>query len=276
MTHSLPVLYNPTAPPALFDGYVAVHSTCRDCRGIMAVFTPDETVHPCCTPKPTMLESLATGWCSATAAGDTEAADLTQDEIRVREAKPPNLGAAAVAYAKVGWPVFPLGERSGRPAIPSAHPDGDPERGKCKGDCGRSGHGFHDATDDAGRLKKWWTKHPRHNIGLATGRMFDVIDVDPKNNGVVAFIQLLQTGRLPEVHGVAVTRSGGVHLYVKPKGSRTRPGIRQGIDYKALGGYVVAPPSTMGPPGRSYSWLCVPSPAIKGAAIKGATGGGAP
>jgi hypothetical protein len=31
-----------------------------------------------------------------------------------------------------------------------------------------------------------------------------------------------------------------------------------------LGGYVVGPPSTLGKPGRDYTWLVEPSPIIKG------------
>ncbi len=166
-------------------------------------------------------------------------------------------------YTTWGWPVFPLAEHSHKPFIRSAHPDGDPLKGRCKGTCGKAGHGFHDATTDPDRIAKWWRKYPTHNIGLATGRMFDVIDIDPKNDGIPAFITLLQSGRLPDAHGVAVTRSGGLHLFVKPKGGRCRPGIRQGIDYKAGGGFVVGSPSTMGA-GRSYSWVCIPSPEIKG------------
>jgi hypothetical protein len=114
------------------------------------------------------------------------------------------------------------------------------------------------------RIGKWWMRHPSHNIGVSTGLAFDVIDVDPRNGGVDSFLELLQTGDLPEVHGIAVTASGGMHLYVKPRNTRCFPGLREGIDYKARGGYVVAPPSTLGQRGRDYTWLVVPSPALKG------------
>jgi hypothetical protein len=256
------LIYDPAAPSLIFDGLLQVFSTCATCGQIMQVINPRDTTHPCCEPPPmTYAESLAQGWLSAVKAGDTEAADLTQTEIDKLDAQPPDLAAAAIQYATWGWGVFPLAEHSHKPFIRSAHPEGDPLHGKCKGTCGRAGHGFHDATTDPERITKWWTKHPTHNIGLATGALFDVIDVDPKNNGIPAFMELLQSGRLPDAHGVAVTRSGGTHLYVTSRHGRSRPGIRQGIDYKACGGYVCAPPTVMRD-GRTYSWLTVPSPAI--------------
>ena len=256
-------LVHDPALPNLFNGQLTVHSMCRTCGEALLVTNPDQLWHPTCDPAPTYLETLATGWLSAIKAGDDEAAELTAKHIEQLEAEPPDLAGAAVAYAQDGWAVFPLAEQSHRPVIKSAHPDGDPLKGRCKGQCGKAGHGFHDATTDTERIARWWAKHPRHNIGLATGRLFDVIDVDPKNNGIPAFLELLQSGRLPDAHGLAVTRSGGLHIYVLPKGGRCRPGIRAGIDYKARGGYVIGPPSTMGR-GRSYSWITPPSPMIKG------------
>jgi len=258
------IVYDPACPAPIFDGMLTVFSTCRTCGEIMQVVNPRDTTHPTCEPPSmTYLQSLEQGWLSAVKAGDAEAAKLTQQEIDKIDAQPPDFTFAAVQYANWNWPVFPLAEHSHKPFIRSAHPDGDPLKGVCKGTCGRAGHGFNDATANPNRIAKWWGKHPGHNIGLATGRRFDVIDVDPKNDGIPAFMTLLQQGRLPDCHGVAVTRSGGLHLYVKPKNKRCHPGIRPGIDYKALGGFVVAPPSTMGP-GRSYSWLTVPSPVLKG------------
>ena len=48
---------------------------------------------------------------------------------------------AAVFYATVRrWRVLPLSPTSKLPCIPSAHREGDPLRGRCKGECGRDGH----------------------------------------------------------------------------------------------------------------------------------------
>lgn len=231
----------------IFDGNATIFSTCRDCRQIMTVID-DATVHPTCTPKPTKLETLTQGWLSTVLAGDTRAEELTAREIEDLETQPPQLHRTAVAYAKAGWPVFPLGVHSKKPAIP-----------KNKG-----GNGLLDATTDYTRIDRWWKTHPHHNIGLATGRCFDVIDIDPRSGGVQSFLKLLNTQRLPNIHGVAVTASGGMHLYVKPTRRGNHAGVRPGIDYRGLGGYVVAPPSTLGPRGRSWAWMTIPSPIIKG------------
>ena len=50
------------------------------------------------------------------------------------------------AVVASGWPCFPLRAGTKIPAIPSAHPVGDPKRGICKGECGNPGHGVLDAT----------------------------------------------------------------------------------------------------------------------------------
>lgn len=232
----------------IFDGLLTVHSSCRDCGQLMTVINQRDTVHPNCAPKPTKAETLAAGWLSTVLADDREAERLTFEEIEDIDNRPPQLAKAAVTYAKWGWPVFPLGEQSKAPAIP-----------KRKG-----GNGFKDATSDVDRITAWWTRHPQHNIGLATGIMFAVIDIDPRNGGIPSFINLLRDNKIRDAHAVAVTASGGLHLYRKTDGkTRSYPGLAQGIDYKALGGYIVAPPSTLGERWRSYSWMTVPSPEIK-------------
>lgn len=235
----------------LFGGAVDVYSTCRDCGEVMTVLSPYATVHPTCQAKPTAEERLATQWITALCNDEKSKAATLKRRIEDL-AQQRDLDSAAVDYAEWGWPVFPLARCSKAPAISKA----------------KGGKGFHDANCDAERIGKWWARHPDHNIGLATGKAFDVIDVDPRNGGVESFLKLLDTGDLPEIHGVAVTASGGMHLYVKPRNSKSFPALKPGIDYKARGGYVVGPPSTLGAPGRDYSWLTVPSPVLKGGAVQ--------
>jgi len=249
----------------LFDGQVRVYSTCRSCQQTMRVVDPFDTTHPCCEPQPTKLESLAHGWLSAVLAEDRRTEQLTAKEIERLENRAPNLHKAAMLYAEWGWPVFPLGRRSKLPAIP-----------KSKG-----GRGFHDATTDVERVDRWWSRYPQHNIGIATGVAFDVIDIDPDKGGTMSWLELLARNRidcrcsertrthlhLPDVHGIAVTAHGGMHMIVPPTGKgnwASKFEIAPGVDYRGRGGYIVAPPSLLGGRGRSYSWLVSPSPKLKG------------
>lgn len=245
-------IFDPAKPGVIFEGKIKVLSTCRDCHELMQVVYPTEYVHPCCTPQPSIMETLATGWLTCVEAGDDESAKLTEQEMAERNARPPNLPMAALAYAKWGWPVFPLQPGTKEPATKN---------------------GFKDATTKISWVTKWWERNPQYNIGLATGIDFDVFDVDPgkvdhcngcneTHGGVLSFMEVIQ--KTPDAHGVVVTASGGIHLYLKPTGKGNRSGWLPGLDYRGKGGYVVAPPSTLGERHRSWSWLCVPSPEIKG------------
>lgn len=246
----------------IFDGAVSVHSTCQDCKQQMQVIEAGETVHPTCTPKPTKLETLAQGWLSAVLHDDTEAEQLTEAEIVKLDAEPPNLKRYAIGYARMGWPVFPLR------GFDTKCNGGD----RCATECEcpkkplRGTNGLHDATTDVSRVTKWWTDHPTHNIGIATGHLFDVFDIDTQSGGLPSLLKLLDQRRVPETHGIVVAARGGMHLYLEPKGIGNKAGFMPGLDYRGMGGYVVAPPSTLGRPERSWSWLVLPSPAIKVAA----------
>lgn len=245
-------IIDPRNPPRLFDGKLQVQSTCRYCGELMIVIHAEDRSHPTCPKVETQLESLATLWLSEVEKGDDAQANMT--EQLMREVAVLDIGSAASEYTTWGWPVFPLGEKSKMPAIPKR----------------LGGTGFKQATTDTARIEKWWNKHPTHNVGLATGHLFDVIDIDTKDSdgkpdpsGVKSFMELMDSGDIPEVHGVAVTASGGMHLYVMPTGRGNYAGVRPGIDYRGIGGYVVAPPSTLEGAGRSYTWLTNPSPIIK-------------
>jgi hypothetical protein len=245
----------------LFDGLLPVHSTCRDCGEMMLVTNATAHVHPNCTEEPTYMQSLLAGWLSTVLAEDHEAETLTLKEINELDSEPADLWGWARKYADLwDWPVFPLKAGCGITNCRYCTPDSP---------CGKKpavkgGHGFKDATTDHRRIDRWWNRHPDHNIGLATGHQFDCIDIDPKHGGVQSFLKLLHDKDLPDCHGIAVTASGGMHLYVKPTGKGNYANLRPGIDYRGKGGYCVAPPSTLGAPGRDYAWLTDPSPEIKG------------
>lgn len=117
--------------------------------------------------------------------------------------------------------------------------------------------GFKDATTDPDQITTWWTTDPDANIGIATGHLIDVIDIDGPT-GVRTWIELYDD--LPGVLGkVSTPRPGGTHLYVTAIPSRgNKAGLFPGIDYRGTGGYVVAPPSkiTTGEHPGAYSWYC--------------------
>jgi putative DNA primase/helicase len=156
--------------------------------------------------------------------------------------QPSRFHQAALYYARRGWPVLPLkpGEK-----LPLTE------------------HGYKDASTDERTIQTWWTRWPDANIGVATGAAsgLAVLDVDPRNGGNESLQALTsQHGPLPATPTVW-TGGGGFHYYFTvPQGVsiRTRK-VAPGVELKAEGGYVVAPPSAH-PSGRPYRWLPGHSP----------------
>jgi predicted P-loop ATPase len=152
---------------------------------------------------------------------------------------------AALAYAKSGWHVFPLHSVRDR-------------RCSCgKLECGNQGkhprvmHGFKEATTDTEKIREWWGQWPDANIGVACGdSRLVVVDIDPRNNGDEGFFELeKQYGALPKTR-TSLTGGGGQHLvYHVPVGTQPPRSWNpahpvMGVEIKADGGYIVAPPST--------------------------------
>ena len=149
------------------------------------------------------------------------------------------LADAALAYAAHGWPVFPLRPQDKVPLI-----------GKAKG-----GRGCHDATTDPGQLAAWWTRWPKANIGLAAGDAFVVLDVDGEE-GLATLADLEDLNRWLAIGPASVTGSGGEHLLFAAN-ARVRNSVKRlgpGLDTRAAGGYIVAPPS-IHPNGARYAWI---------------------
>ena len=165
-----------------------------------------------------------------------------------------DLPERALEYAERGIPVLPLHGKL--PCIPAAHSPGDPLYQQCKGQCGQQGHGVHDATCDPDQVRGWWRRWSHANIGLRTGVVFDVIDVDG-TQGRRSLQRFLteHAGAVP-IGGPRVrTGSGaGWHLYVAPTGLPDHIGVLEGVDYRAADRYVVAPPSRHSATGRPYVW----------------------
>lgn len=159
----------------------------------------------------------------------------------------PAAGAAALSYAARGWAVFPAHSvvdgvctcRDRRCSNAGKHP--------------RTATGFKEATTDANVIRAWWQRWPDANVCIRTGNGLAVLDIDPDKGGDEALAELEATyGPLP-VTVEAITGRRGRHLYMIIAGALANSAslIGPGIDVRADGGYVVAPPSmTAG----GYAW----------------------
>jgi Bifunctional DNA primase/polymerase, N-terminal len=153
-------------------------------------------------------------------------------------------GEAALRYAALGWPVFPV-HTGGK--VPLTR------------------HGCKDASTDPAVVRAWWQRHPTANIGVATGPASGllVVDVDPAPGGYGALAEL-EAGHGALATLEAGTPAGGAHLYLRyPPGRQlgnSAGRLAAGLDTRGAGGYVVAPPSRRSE-GR-YVWSVDPDPVM--------------
>lgn len=141
---------------------------------------------------------------------------------------PNDLYKGAQALMNQGQPVFPCfssGTRAKRPMTKN---------------------GFKDATLDKDKVKRWWRNHGDAAIGIPTGILWDVLDVDTKSgtDGRIHLPRLQRLGLLNGCQFVVRTPSGGWHLYFPAApGLTNKARATLGLDVRSLGGYVLAPPS---------------------------------
>jgi hypothetical protein len=169
---------------------------------------------------------------------------MTSNSVSRRE----ELLEAAINYARLGFPVFPLHHIT--------------EVGMCS--CGnrcskegkhpRTSNGLNDATTDPATIRQFWQYYPLANVGLRTGAGIGVLDIDPKNGGT-ASLSIIENrlGKIPTTPTVK-TGGGGSHFFFKyDKEIRNRTGVYPGVDFRGDGGYVVASPSNH-KSGYLYNW----------------------
>ena len=144
---------------------------------------------------------------------------------------------AARDYLRRGWPVVPIAPAGKRPLV--------------------KWEAFQKRCPTMKELEGWFLRWPNANIAIVTGRLsgLAVLDIDPRHGGEDSLAELEQDyGPLPETPE-ALTGGGGRHLYF---GYPTSPlhnlaGLKPGIDLRAEGGIVIAPPS-LHASGRTYEW----------------------
>ena len=140
---------------------------------------------------------------------------------------------AALRYAKLGFPVFPIGAGTKTPLTE---------------------HGFKDATPNVAPIKRWRHEHPDAGIAIPTGAgTFDALDVDPRHGGDESLATLINGSHFPE-GPAAETGGGGRHYcFNHVEGISSRIGFRPGLDWKGNGGYIVVAPS-LHASGERYRW----------------------
>lgn len=129
----------------------------------------------------------------------------------------------ALAYAQMGYAVFPCLPNGKRPA--------------CK-------HGLKEATSAPAQIRQWWNENPRYNIGLSTSGLL-VVDVDPEGLDWPGRERAASIKQLTPP--LQRTPRGGWHIvFRRPLGVPwrcTAGQLAKGVDTRTDGGYIVVAPS---------------------------------
>lgn len=150
------------------------------------------------------------------------------------------LGKAAVWYCENGFSIIPIRKRDKRPF---------------------SKNGLHDAFNNPEDAKKLWTMYPQLNIAIVCGKVSGkliVLDFDEDDESGEHGSDTLadwedEYGELPSTV-TAITGRGGMHyLYRDTRLYHPSVNTDLGIDIRAEGSYIIAPPS-IHPNGTKYSW----------------------
>ncbi len=135
--------------------------------------------------------------------------------------------AEALACARHGWPIFPCQPGGKEPA---------------------TRHGFRDATTDPDQITRW--RQPDANLAVATGvpgpGVLDAGQHGAAGSGYAALSRLQRHGLIEAASKVVSTPSGGLHIYFTGSDQPSGRLRRHHLDFRARGGYALAPPSRVG------------------------------
>jgi hypothetical protein len=146
----------------------------------------------------------------------------------------------ALAYAAADMFVFPCLPRS-------KAPDGS-----------LVPHGVKEATSEVPRVRRWWSRSPDANIGIAIGigALFGVrvLDVDPKHGGDRQLARLLERHGAPPTSPAQRSGSGGLHVLFRWPTGDWKTKLVTGVELLGPGRYFVAGPSIHPDTGLTYEW----------------------
>jgi hypothetical protein len=158
-----------------------------------------------------------------------------QPDTYDRQHEPSAALASALDYAAQGSAVFPCQPGGKEPATP---------------------RGFKNATTNPAKIRRWWLARDDYNIGVATGVASGVLVLDVDGAIGAETLQDLE-GRYGALSETACSiTSSGCHLWftIEDAVPSTAGRLGPGLDIRADGGYVIAPPS-IHPDGSAYRWL---------------------
>ena len=137
----------------------------------------------------------------------------------------------AIGLARIGWSILPLKPRAKEPLI--------------------SWRQLQHRKLEEREIVELFERHADANLGVVTGSVSRLLVLDADSPSVVAKLGVSETP-------IAETARGR-HYYFQLPNVRIRSvaGIADGLDVRAEGGYVVAPPSVH-PSGARYQWLIPP------------------